>query len=162
MQKPEWFTLIEQWKVRGMGEYGVTLPFLVGALGKPTPELLHEIANTVIPGHVVEVRWCGQLEAPVFSISKCEETEMRFESFTSDANGKISIGFSTDLQSMFGLNCTGPKDCLEKLSAHAGPAIEEQKFSRNRNATGACEWGKYSQSDIQFIKAVLGHEPTET
>ena len=27
-----WFTIIKQWREKGMGENGVTLPFLVGAL----------------------------------------------------------------------------------------------------------------------------------
>ena len=56
MQSPDWFTLIEQWKARGMGQYGVTLPFLVGALGKPASELLREVAHTNVAGFVVEVR----------------------------------------------------------------------------------------------------------
>lgn len=163
MQKPSWFTLMEEWKARGMGEYGVTLPFLVGALGKPASELLEEIANSAVAGHVVEVRWCGQLDAPTFSASKTEKAKMHFESFMSAPNGETSIGFSKDVQSMFGLNCAGAADCLKKLAAHASAAVETRNFSRTRNPkTGACEWGPYTQSEVQFIKAVLGYAPRQT
>ncbi|MEO5558955.1 MAG: hypothetical protein ABIO49_04225, partial [Dokdonella sp.] len=32
LDRPDWFVLIEQWVARGMGQTGITLAFLSGAL----------------------------------------------------------------------------------------------------------------------------------
>lgn len=63
-----------------MGEVGITLPFLVGALAtkfgnaRPSAQdirlLLQEIANNPVKGYVTEVRWCQNVEAPVLSVSE--------------------------------------------------------------------------------------------
>ena len=34
MSNPFWFQLIKQWREKGMGHYGVSFPFLIGALAK--------------------------------------------------------------------------------------------------------------------------------
>lgn len=163
MQKPDWFTLIEQWKAKGMGDYGVTLPFLVGALGRSASQLLDDITTNPVPGYVTEVRWCGELHAPTLSVTAADKSKMHFESFVSGPNDRPSVGFSQDLQSIFGLNCKGADDCLKKLADHAAPAIATKAFSRNRNPkTNICEWGPYSQAEIQFIREVIGRGPEET
>lgn len=163
MQKPDWFALIEQWKAQNMGEYGVTLPFLVGVLGISASQLLHEITTDPVPGYVTEVRWCAELRAPTLSVTTTDKSKMRFESFVSGPNDKPSVGFSKDLQSTFGLNCKGADDCLKKLADHAATAIAKKTFSRNRNSkTNSYEWGPYSQSEIQFIIKVIGRGPIET
>ena len=38
MKTPDWFILIDQWVPENLGEHGVTLPFLVGALAHKTGE----------------------------------------------------------------------------------------------------------------------------
>lgn len=165
MQKPSWFVLIEQWKIRGMGQYGVTLPFLIGALGKSASEvvgLLHQIANSPVPGYVTEVRWCQELAAPTFAVFPIGKTKMYFESFISGPSGEKSLGFSKDLQSMFGLNCKGSDQCLEKLAEHAIPTIGKGCFSRILNPnTNELEWGGFTQSENQFIKDVIGRDSRE-
>ena len=163
MSQPDWFSLMEQWKVRGMGQYGVTLPFLVGALGRSASQLLQEITTAPVPGYVTEVRWCAALNAPTFSVAKATGSKMHFESFVSGPDGEASLGFSKDLQSMFGLNCKGADDCLTKLAENAANPIQERHFSRNRNhKTNECEWGRYTANEVKFIKDVVGRVPKET
>lgn len=166
MDHPSWFAVLEQWKARGMGQYGVTLPFLAGALGKSAPQLdslLQEIAHNPVPGYVTEVRWCGELDAPTFSVSDVAKSKMHFESFIEGPSGKPSLGFSRDLQSSFGLNCNGSEQCLKKLAADAAPHVEGRRFSRNRNPeTNKCEYGSFTQGEIQFIKEVVGRDARET
>lgn len=160
MRQPDWFTLLEQWKVRYMGNYGVTLPFLTGALDRSASRLLKEIVENAVTGYVTEVRWCAELEAPTFSIVKTENSGMEFKSFKLGPDGKPSVGFSEDLQSMFGLNCKDADDCLKKLIDHAASPIGQKRYSRNRNLkTNICEWGSYTDKERQFIKDVIGHEP---
>ena len=165
MSQSTWFAVLEQWKARDMGQYGVTLPFLVGALGKSASEisrLLHEIAHSPVPGYVTEVRWCAQLDAPTFSVSKIDKSKMHFESFIPGPSGEPSLGFSKDLQSSFGLNCKSSDECLKKLANDAATHVKKHQFSRIRNTnTNTCEYTSFTQAEIQFIKEVVGRDPRE-
>ena len=40
MKTPFWFNIIQQWKLMGKGQYGVTFPFLMGALAHKSTEKL--------------------------------------------------------------------------------------------------------------------------
>ena len=146
-----------------MGQYGITLPFLVGALARlrheePSVEnirgLLQEIVANPFPGYVTEVRWCAQVDAPVFSISRLNNSgQMPFKSHLANSRGEVSLGFSQDLQSMFGLNCNGSSDCLEKLVVHAASPVESGRFSRVRNpANGEMEFGDFLPNEVRYIE----------
>lgn len=162
MKKPDWFMLLEQWKTKGMGEYGVTLPFLVGALGRSAPQLLKEIINSPVSGYVTEVRWCADLSAPTFSVTKTTQSTMQLKSSVPDPNGETSLGFSQDLHSTLGLNCKDASECLKKLIDHAAPAIERHTYSRNLSTvTRKTEWGPFTVEEINFIKEVIGRYPKE-
>lgn len=170
MKKPDWFVLIEQWKARGMGQYGVTLPFLVGALGYKSGrsalssnnirDLLQEIVTNPVTGYVTEVRWCQNIDAPVFSVARTNDrSKMLLKSYFSAQNGEMSLGFSQDLQSMFGLNCSGSEECLDKLIHYAAIHVEKGQFSRMLNTTTEQhEYGAFSPKEKQFIKDTIGHE----
>ena len=161
MSQPDWFALIEQWKVRGMGEYGVTLPFLVGALGRSASQLLQEITTEPVPGYVTEVRWCSQLSAPTFSAKKAGDSEMPLDCYVSGPDGEASLIFAYNLRSM--LHCKDADDCLTKLAENAATPIEDGHFSRNLNfQTKKVEWGSYTVKEIKFIKDVVGRVPKET
>lgn len=164
MNKPLWFLLIEQWKLKGMGERGITLPFLVGALAniharKPSIQAVHELLQEMITkpfiGYVTEVRWCGDVNAPIFSVSKLGPEQMPFVSHFCSQMGEISLGFSQDLQSMFGLNCNGSNDCLEKLVSLCSEPIESARYSRIRNpVTRKWEFGDFQPRESQYINEI--------
>ncbi|MCI0563269.1 MAG: hypothetical protein MN733_32735 [Nitrososphaera sp.] len=164
MSKPLWFLLIEQWKFKGMGTTGITLPFLVGALArvqarKPSVqamrELLQEMVASPLPGYVTEVRWCANVDAPVFSVSKLSAGQMPFKSHFCSPTGEVSLGFSQDLQSMFGLNCSGSSDCLEKLVELSSGPVESALCSRVRNpVTGEWEFGNFLPRESRYIDEV--------
>jgi hypothetical protein len=163
MSKPLWFLLIEQWKPKGMGTTGVTLSFLEGALAKiqsrpPSTQsirqLLQEITAHPVSGYVTEVRWCANVDAPVLSVARLGES-MPFKSQFSNSTGVVSLGFSQDVQSMFGLNCSGSDDCLEKLVAYASGPVEAGSCSRVRNSkTGQWEFGDFSSRESGYIAEV--------
>ncbi|OOG24333.1 hypothetical protein B1C78_08950 [Thioalkalivibrio denitrificans] len=164
MSKPVWFLLIEQWKVKGMGATGITLPFLVGALAriqgmrpstKTIRDVLQEIVANPFQGYVTEVRWCANVDAPVISVSKRNVGTMPFMSHFASPRGEISLGFSQDVQSMFGLNCGGSSDCLEKLVAHAAGPVELATYSRVRNVeTGKWEFADFLPKEVRYIREV--------
>ena len=66
MRRADWFTLIQEWKAKGMGQTGVTLPFLIGALANKSGRnewssqdvhyLIEEIVRHPEKGYVIEVR----------------------------------------------------------------------------------------------------------
>lgn len=170
MKQPDWFVLIDQWKAKGMGQYGVSLPFLVGALGYRSAQIdfssndvrtvLNEIVNNPVAGYVTEVRWCGNIDAPVFSVSRVDDARrMPFASHFSAGTGEVTLGFSQDLQSMFHLNCSGNADCLEKLIQYAAPYVEQGRFSKVRNQTsGELEYGPFTEKDRLFIEEAICRE----
>jgi hypothetical protein len=149
-----------------MGVYGITLPFLVGALSRSSGatvsmdyvrSLLDEIVNRPVPDHLVEVRWCEDIDAPVFNVAKLDYPyRMPVKSKFVTSTGEPSLGFSENLQSMFGLNCTGEKDCLEKLVEYAWQYLEKGHFSRNQDPkTGEYQYGDFSKRELRYIADVL-------
>jgi hypothetical protein len=163
MSKPVWFLLIEQWKTKGMGTTGVTLPFLEGALARiqnrsPSTQsirlLLQEIVANPVAGYATEVRWCVNVDAPVLSVAKLVEC-MPFKNQFSNSAGVVSLGFSQDVQSMFGLDCNGSEDCLSKLVAYASGPVDAGSCSRVRNPkTGQWEFGDFSSKESGYIAEV--------
>lgn len=122
--------------------------------------VLKEILNNPVAGYVTEVRWCGNINAPVFSVSRTDDARrMPFASHFSAQTGEVALGFSQDLQSMFNLNCSGNEDCLEKLVKYAAPYVEQGHFSRVRNKTsGQLEYGPFTENDRKFIEETICHE----
>lgn len=164
MNKPLWFLLIEQWKVQGMGNTGITLSFLAGAVARiqnrrPSVqivrELLREIVVNPFPGYATEIRWCANVDAPVLSVSKLSAGGMPFKSHFSNETGAVSLGFSQDVQSMFGLNCSDSDDCLEKLVAYSTGPVESAHCSRVYNsATGRWEFSDFLPKESRYIEDI--------
>lgn len=170
MSTPDWFILIQQWRVKGMGEYGVTLPFLVGALGYKSGEstldaqqvrnVLNNIIEHPVDGYVTEVRWCGGIDAPVFTVALIDNSSgrMPFKSYlTSPSSEEAALGFSVDLQSEFGdLGCKNAKECYEKLIDYAAKHTEQGQFSRIRSEVeGKYVYGSFQPRDIKFIQETI-------
>gem|GEM_PF-2155087 len=171
MGNSDWFVLIDQWTKRKMGDYGVTLPFLVGALGykagekslgaSHVRELLAEMVNYPVEGYLTECRWCDDIEAPVFSVVQLDspyKIQINSSFPRPDGNGH-ALGFSPDLQSEYGgLGCKEAVACIDKLVAYASVYVEKSNFSRNRcENSGEYEYGPFHERDIQFItETILG------
>ena len=71
MKYPDWFLIIKQWCEKGLGKYGVTLPFLYGAIKMKygTADLkciIQEMISAPVEGYIIEVSWCADVvKAPV-------------------------------------------------------------------------------------------------
>ena len=167
MNKPDWFLLIQQWRLKGMGEYGITLPFLVGALGYKSGEsklgvqhvrnVLNDIIERPVEGYVTEVRWCNGIDAPVFTVTPVDSI-LPFKSFFSRPNSEeASLGFSKDLQSsMFGLDCKDSSECYEKLINYSAKYIERGQYSRVMGDTvGKYEYRSFLPKDLEYIRETI-------
>lgn len=160
MDKPFWFSVVEQWKTMEKGEYGVTFPFLIGAISKVSgrspdrnhiEEMFQEIIEAPLDGHYCEVRWCGNIEEPVASVKQVTDiNKVSIKSFFKSPNGtQVSLAFTTDLMSMFNLNCTTEKDCLEKLITYTTENASKGNFSKHGG-----QFTPFSSEDLEFINLV--------
>jgi len=168
MKNPYWFNVIQQWKEKGKGEYGVTLPFLVGAIAKASNEaanetlireIFHEIIENPVSGYYCKVRWCGNINEPVASVKPVAEIhKVSIKSqFVSKKAEIVSLAFTTDLMSMFNLNCSNYEDCLEKLIASSIDQIAEGNFSKNGGI-----FTPFTAGDLRFIEEVKQLQKTGT
>ena len=157
MKKPIWFNIIKKWKDSGKGEYGVTFPFLVGALAyhfdkKPTQkfvdEILENIKSNPVHGYYCEVRWCENINEPVISVKELKELTSIILKADCKVNEIVSLGFTMDLMGMFHLNCETAHDCLLKLSTYTFEHVGKGNFSKN-----AGKFTPFTDGDIAFIKS---------
>ena len=160
MKSPFWFNIINQWKQMGKGEYGVTFPFLVGAILETSHEVLskkfvrgvfQEIVHNQISGFCCEVRWCLDIDEPVVSMKKLSEPSKVFigSEFKSKNTDEVSLAFTTDLMGMTNLACTTNMECLEKLINLTLQKSEQGLFSKNSG-----NFTPFTTGDIEFIKEV--------
>ena len=168
MTKPDWFILIEQWKPKGMGEYGPTLPFLVGAIAyksgytdlnvQQVRDVLNEIAQHPMEGYVTEVRWCHDIDAPVFNTRPIDfPYKMPSSVAIPRPSGKgESIVFSQNLQSSFHFDSTNPSTLIDRLIEQAMGPISEGLYSRQRKAGGIeYEYGEFQAIDLGYIHKTI-------
>ena len=159
MSNPFWFQLIKQWREQGMGQYGVSLPFLVGAItrqfgGDITEDfikgILQEIIESPAQGYYCEVRWCGNIDEPVASIESINTIKNKsIQAQFTNNNGEPSLAFTSDLMSIFTLNCENKEDCLTKLIARALEKTRQNSFSTNNGV-----FGNFTEKEIKFIEDV--------
>lgn len=155
---PFWFYLIQQWKEMEKGEYGITFPFLIGAISvgesvEANRELVidtfSEMENSPVDGYYCEVRWCGNINEPVASMKPLDNLKKVSIKGILNGKGQVSFGFTTDLMSMFNLNCETPEQCREKLIKQATESTKTGLFSKNNGA-----FTSFTTGDIEFIKKV--------
>ncbi|MCW6625298.1 hypothetical protein [Yersinia ruckeri] len=153
-----WFELIKQWRDSGRGSYGITFPFLVGALGFITKEeitksyiekVFDRIINKPVAGYYSEVRWCGDIDEPVISINKIEELSNIAIKDSFESNNCSSLVFTCDLMSMFHLDSNNAQDCLEKLILRTWDTVSQEHYSKNRG-----QFTPFTNDDITFINTV--------
>lgn len=163
MKNPFWFNIIQQWKLMGKGQYGVTFPFLMGAIAHKNSEktdiesVFQLIINEPVDGYYSEVRWCGNIDEPVVSIKKIEDiTKVAIKaSFSARSSDITSLGFTEDLMSFFHLDCTTADECLRKLISYTEKYVSNGHFSKELNReTFEREFTVLSSDDIKFIEDI--------
>lgn len=164
---PDWLMLMRQWLEQKMGNTGITLPFLAGALalkrGQKTVSagelrsLLDRMTSSPFLGYFVGVRRCGNIHAPVLSSLPLNDPLIRqCELFAPD--GQVSFAFSPDAMSPFGgLDCNCAADCIEKLVQYSAPYTEAGNFSRVYDEhTKGFIYSTFRSKEVKFIRSVLG------
>lgn len=156
MNSPFWFQLIKEWRAKGMGEYGISFPFLVGAIAtkfgrKINEGVFQEIIESPAQGYYCEVRWCGNIDEPVVSaesIGTIKNKSIQAQ-FTNEV-GETSLAFTSNLMSMFTLNCKNKEECLEKLIIRTLEKAENNLFSKNDGV-----FGEFTADEARFIEDVF-------
>jgi len=168
MNNPDWFLIIRQWK-RSMGDVGVTLPFLVGALRRKagtaaedvtSSAVLDMIINQPVHGYVTEISRCPNISAPVLSVARIDDKKNRIavkSSFMSDFSGIESLVLSINIHSNQGLNCSDKNECLRKLIESSDELINNGQYSRIKikDKPGEYEYGDFSDREIKFIESTI-------
>ena len=160
MNSPFWFQLIKEWRVKGMGEYGISFPFLVGAIATKFERKINreyvegvfqEIIKSPAQGYYCEVRWCGNIHEPVVSAESIDTIENKSiqAQFTNEV-GETSLAFTSNLMSMFTLNCKTKEECLEKLIIRTLEKAENNLFSKNNGV-----FGEFTADEARFIEDVF-------
>lgn len=153
-----WFELIKQWRDSGRGSYGITFPFLIGSLSFINKEnvtknyikkTFNEIINNPVKGYYSEVRWCGNIDEPVISISKIENISNIAVKDYFTSNKYYSLVFTADLMNMFHLDSDNAQDCLEKLILRTWDTVSKKCYSKNQG-----QFTPFTDDDIVFINAV--------
>lgn len=165
---PSWFNIIEQWRAKGMGEYGVTLPFLVGAIAYEKRQekaslndihaLLTEMIENPVDGYMVVIRWCGNIEEPVISMKALDDPFKVAikDGYTRPKGDGMSVAFTQDLMSMFNFDCKTAEECRNKLANYAKGYVENGCFSKNLiPETQRREFGRFNERDVDYIKSVI-------
>jgi hypothetical protein len=164
---PDWFLLIRDWVPSGMGSEGVTLPFLVGALGHKTGTtrldssnvvaLLDEMINRPVDDYVTEVMWCGNIKAPVFRTRRLDSRErLKPACVIRDTTGqKEVLVFSENIRVV--LKSNDSSVLLDRLVVNANEPVSQGKYSRNRKSGTFMEYeyGAYTQRDLQYIEKTI-------
>ncbi len=157
---PFWFKIIEQWREMGKGEYGVTFPFLAGAIARTQGKnidhefvvnMFQNVIDESVSGYYCEVRWCNNIDEPVASVKKSEALKGASikSHFCTPENESVSLAFTTDLMSMFNLYCTTSEECLAKLIDKTEETIRNGGFSKNSG-----QFTDFTESDIEYIEKV--------
>ena len=166
MKKPDWFILIEQWVPKRMGEHGVTLPFLVGALAykagqtklgaQHVRDVLDDIIKHFVEGYITEVSWCWEMDAPVLNTKRIDSSErMRSSVALPRPSGDgDSLVFGPNIVSHW--NSNDPSALIKRLAEDAAEPVSKGKYSRKRKDGGIeFEYGDFWPKDLDYIRSTI-------
>ena len=165
MKFPDWFTLIERWVPEGLGDSGITLPFLVGALAfkngfvesnlSEVEKVLDEICNKPVDGYVIEVSDCLKIDVPVLKATRCDVLRMDTLYAIAHPSGKgQSLVFGSNLTIYW--QTSDPAILLAKLAKDAAQYTEKGQYSRRFNPVNSkYEYGDFTENEIAYIKRVI-------
>ena len=161
---PDWFKLIKAW--RDQGHYGLTLPFIVGAIalrnGSSVVErgeiesLLKQMIEGPVTGFIVHIRWCMDYQSTVFTVYEEDSIYRLYDKGVEIRNATRSepvIVFEKNLAARWGL----PHDSKRLIAAlidEAAPLAQEGRFSKFWTENGR-EYGPFQDEDINFIHEIL-------
>lgn len=125
---------------------------------KHVQKVIDEIAYNPVEEYFTEVRWCHDIDAPVFNrreINCPYKLTSSVEIVRPSGEGK-AIVFSKDLQSEFNFNSTDPQTLLDHLIQHAIEPVAQSKFSRchKKDGTGF-EFREFSDVDFEYIQNTI-------
>lgn len=160
MPTPFWFYLIKQWREQGMGQYGVSFPFLVGAIATQfggnineqyVRDIFQDIIENPVQGFYCEIRWCGNIDEPVVSVENSNTINNKsIQAFFESETGEVSFAFTLDLMSMFSLNCESKEECVSKLLDRTFEKAKNNFFSKNEGT-----FGDFTEKEKKFIHDVF-------
>lgn len=158
MNNPFWFNIIQQWKEMGKGKYGVTFPFLIGAVAmemkiEPDERLItnifEEMKSKPVKGYYCEVRWCGNIKEPVVSVNLVKNAHQVSLEADYRVEETISVGLTTDLMNGFHLDCKTFDEAFGKLISYTQELTQNKLFSKNKG-----KFTPFTSGDIEFIESV--------
>jgi hypothetical protein len=168
MAQPDWFVLIEQWVPRKMGQTGVTLPFLVGALAlkagrsghlaaRDVRQVLDEITTHPVDGYVTEVIWCHYIDAPVFTVTRADARDR----IRPTVAVRLPVGVGESL--VFGPNVYNRPGwgqdaaaSFERLVADAAEPVSMGTYSRRpKQGTINFEHADFSEKERDYIRDMI-------
>jgi len=165
---PDWFKLIKAW--RDQGHYGLTLPFIVGAIAfrngrcvverGETESLLTQMIEGPVTGFIVQIRWCMDYQSAVFTVYEEDSPYRLFND-----NGGVEIKNTTrpapvivierNLAARWNLPYDGNR-LIAALIDQAEPIAHQGRFSKSWKEDGL-EYGPFQDEEIRFIREVLAH-----
>lgn len=161
MTAPDWFLIIQEWPSSGLGDRGITLPFLVGALalsrGIPdltAKEVINQLTTEAVNDYAVQVDWCHGIDAavlvatPIESLYKSADREALRES--SRTMGRVF--FTDGLQAHWALHDEG--SLVGKLIRDAEAHIREHKYSRHGGG-----YTSFTEAELSFIRGTIMSPP---
>ena len=140
MGNPFWFRLTLAWC---SGRAVLTLPFIAGAdaISRGLPpvsgnaeRILSAICSHTIPNHLIWIRVCPDLRAPVIGVYPSAKP-----------------GIQIDLDEKFGKN---RKEKLRLFAEDAQAMINAGKFSRIGDYPNQ-QWGSFQPKEIEFINSII-------
>jgi hypothetical protein len=166
MKKPDWFILIEQWKKKGMGERGVTLPFIVGALAHKRGEgdlgaqhvrnVLEDIRKHPVEGHVTHITWCHDRAAPLLEVMRIEDALKTSVTIPRPSGEGDSIVFGRLLYDRW--KSKDPDDLLRQLEDDATEPVSKGHYSRKKiwkEDHFETEYGDFEAKELDYIQSTI-------
>ena len=168
MTKPYWFMLLEQWEPKRMGELGVTLPFIVGALAykagqtdlgaQQVRNVLEDITKHPVEGCGTEVSWCHNISAPVLNTTRINAPRMNHSVAIQRPSGEgESLVFGPNICSKW--NSKDPSELLDILVEKAAEPVSKGRYSRKAiwKADGyhEYEWNDFRPNELDYIQGTI-------
>jgi hypothetical protein len=161
---PDWFVLIKAWIDRD--KYGLTLPFLVGARAllsgggemqrKDIVKILDEIIQKPVEDYIVHIRWCSDIQSPVFAVYKNNSPQRLRDhciDIISETTSEISLIVDNNLAAVWKIRAE-KQTLLETLVEKSEEDVLNGNYSRYYSIDGL-QFGPFLTEDIQFINEAV-------
>lgn len=139
---PLWYSLVFNWcKVRIPRGYGLTLPFILGAIKRDNiPDLLKEIRDADLQEKII-IRMCYDLNEYVLSLDEPIHPIAPYLK----GYGSLLVN-DKELEALISF-----EHLVTFLDQKYSSMVSEQKYSKNIKSA---QWGPFSNADAIFIDSV--------